>query len=112
MSDFPILDAIEQAEALRLGQARAEQAASHAERVEPNWRDSALEAVRLYAERNPRFLAYQVRAPVPSGVTRRAIGAIMPAAARCGWIAKDGYELDDTGAPKTAWRSLIYGGAA
>lgn len=112
MSDLPLLDAIEQADALRAGQLRAESAASHAERVEPNWKDSALEAVRLYAEHNPRFLAYQVQVPVPSGVTRRALGAIMPAAARRGWIVADGYELDEWGSAKTAWKSLIYGGAA
>lgn len=112
MSDFPILDAIEQADALRAGQLRAEQAASHAERVEPNWCDQALEAVRLHATHNARFLASHVGVPVPSGVTRCSIGAIMPKARKLGWIKPDGFALDSYGSPKTAWKSLIYGGAA
>lgn len=112
MSDFPILDAIEQAEAVRAGQLRAESAASHAERVEGGWKAQALDAVRLHATRNERFLAEHVRVPVPDGVTRCSIGAIMPAAARRGWIVSDGYGIDSYGSPKTCWKSLIYGGAA
>lgn len=108
MSDSPLIDYIE---ALRQGQARAEQAAGHAERVEPGWRSQALEAVRLHAQRNARFLAEHVRVPVPSGVTRCSIGAIMPKARKLGWIKADGFALDSFGSPKTVWRSMIYGGA-
>lgn len=109
---LPLLDYIDRTEALRAGQARAEQAADHAERAEHGWREQALDAVRRHALRNERFLAEHVKVPVPTGVTRCSIGAIMPAARRAGWIVADGYALDSYGSPKTAWRSLIYGGAA
>jgi hypothetical protein len=112
VSDLPLLDAIEQAEAVRAGQLRAESAASHAERVAPGWREQALDAVRLHATRHERFLAEHVALPVPSTADRRAMGAIMPEAARRGWIKRDGFALDSYGSPKSSWRSLIVGGAA
>ncbi len=112
MSDSPLLDYIEQSTALSRALVRAEAAASHADRVDADWRERALEAVRAHATRNERFLTEHVNLPVPSGVTRRAAGVIIRRAASLGWIEADGYALDSTGAPKTCWRSLIYGGAA
>jgi hypothetical protein len=112
MSDSPLLDYIEQSLALSKALDRAESAASHAARVEPGWREQALEAIRSHATRNQRFLVEHVKMPVPNGVTRRAAGAIIRRAASLGWVKWDGYALDSTGAPKSCWRSLIYGGAA
>jgi hypothetical protein len=83
----------------------------HAEHEEPGWAGQALRAVRAYALTHDRFLAEHVELPVPEGVTRRAVGAIMPKAARAGWITADGYALDHYGSPKTCWRSLIFKGA-
>lgn len=114
MSDFPILDAIERAEAIRAGQARADQAMAKAEESEPGFKALALEAVRRHALRVERFLAEHVTLPpLPSGRKRNGVmGSLMPEAVRRGWVAADGFAIDSHGSPKTAWKSLIVGGAA
>jgi predicted ATPase len=100
------------AERRAAGRARVDvavaKAAKHAERERPGWMKKALESVRRYALTHDRFLAEQVGLSVPAKADRRATGAIMPEAARRGWIARDGYATDSWGAPKTCWRSLIH----
>lgn len=104
------------ANAVQRGRSRVEvamkKAARHAERERPGWMKKALESVRRYALSHERFLTEQVGLAVPAKADHRATGAIMPEAARRGWIAKDGYAPDSWGAPKTCWRSLIFRGRA
>lgn len=101
------------AAAMEAAHARADlgmtRAAEHAEKVEPGWREQALEAVRLYAASHERFLAEHVHLPIPTEADGRAAGAIMQEAARRGWIRTDGWgpAATSNGTAKRVWRSLI-----
>lgn len=110
MSDLPLLDYIDSAQAR--AEVRASNAAGRAERIEPGWRSAAIEAVRVYAMAHEYFPASHVPMSIPPEADKRASGAIMPAARRLGYVVADGLMLDKFSSWKTRWRSLIYGGAA
>jgi hypothetical protein len=86
---------------------RMDQAAEHAEHVEPGWKQAAAEAVRLYALSHERFIAQDVELSIPADADPRAVGAIFQRARRAGWVKADGFALDRWGSHKTIWRSLI-----
>jgi hypothetical protein len=97
------------------GHAEAERAASRASRIRPGWRQSALDAVRAYAESHERFMAEDVRIfiDLPAEADARALGAIMCDARRAGIVKADGYApaRSSNGTPKVRWRSLVRVGA-
>ncbi len=113
---LPLFDGLASAEAARNARARADagmaQAAERAERVEPGWRDGALEAVRRYALRHSHFMAEDVPLGIPSSADPRAAGAVFTDAMRRGWIAKAGYAPANTSnrSPKVLWASRILSG--
>jgi hypothetical protein len=103
------------AEARRdLGAARAE---SHADHVDPAWRERALAAVLAHAQRHHTFLMEDVHAaaPMPEGADPRAWGAIAKEARRRRWVHPHGYAPANSSnrGPKVLWLSLVrLGGAA
>lgn len=90
-------------------------AVTHAERVEPGWKSTALAAVRDFAASHAEFLTEDVRAvcPTPADADTRAWGAVMQAARRAGVIEAHGYGLANCSnqSPRVKWRSLIWRGA-
>ncbi len=108
---FPLFDSIESARAR--ADVGMERASSHAEHVEPGWRQSALEAVRSYARGHDRFLAENVPIAVPSEADPRAVGAVFREAQRRGWIRADGFAPANSSnrSAKVRWLSLLFGGA-
>lgn len=93
------------------GHAEAERAAAKATRIDPTWRESALDAVRAHAERHDTFLAEDVRPLIdlPDGADPRALGAVMRDAQRAGIVKADGYApaRSSNGTPKVRWRSMV-----
>jgi hypothetical protein len=85
-------------------------ASGRAERLEPGWKSTALEVLRVYALTHERFISEHVSLYVPPEADRRALGGVFPEAKRRGWIVADGTARDSWGSWKTRWRSLIYGG--
>lgn len=96
---------------LQRGHAGAARAAAKATRIDPTWRESALDAVRRYAESHERFLAEDVRIfiDLPDEADPRALGQVMRDAQRAGIVRADGYSpaKSSNGTPKTRWRSLV-----
>jgi hypothetical protein len=93
-------------------QAGIANASGRAERLEPGWKSTALEVLRVYALTHERFLSEHVGIHVPSDADRRALGAVFREANRLGWLVSDGVERDQYGSHKTVWRSLICGGGS
>ena len=91
-------------------------AAQHAEDVEPDWQEKALDFLRTFAQERSLFSGEMVReashASVPEPPHLRAWGAIMLTAAKRGWIVKDGYiQVQNPRAHRAnaaLWKSRIY----
>lgn len=89
-----------------------QRAVEHADRVEPEWSELALDFLGRFARQHPYpFLIEQVIAEsigdVPQPPTTKAWGAIVRRASREGWLVKAGY-ADATATrnacPKILWR--------
>lgn len=103
MADFPLIDLIEarKAEAARAwaaAEAGAEVAAGHAERVEPGWKDAALDALVRFAVRadGASFMVEDVReyaeerCDLPAPPKNCAWGAVVLRAKREGYVVRAG----------------------
>ena len=98
---------------------RIARAAQHAEDIEPDWQEKALNFLRTFAQKQCSFSGEIVREAsqgcVPEPPHLRAWGAIMLTAAKRGWIAKDGYiQVQNPRAHKAnaaLWKSRIYKGS-
>lgn len=111
---LPLFDILDQEAARVRAEVGMARAAERAEKVEPGWRASALESVRLHALAHETFLAENVAIFVPQEADPRAAGAVFQAARRRGWIRADGFAPANSSnrSAKVRWRSMIYGGAA
>lgn len=100
-------------QAHKVAKARAElgmaRAAEKAERLEPGWKDAALEAVYRHALAHDHFMAEDVPIVFPPGASHTGSGAIVKRAEKLGWITPDGFAPARTSndGPKTRWRSLL-----
>jgi len=107
-NDAPLFASVDAARAK--GHAAAGHAASKAARIEPGWKQAALETVRSFALRTENFLSEHVPFEIPLGADRRALGSIMKEAERLGYIRADGAApaVSSNSSLKTRWRSLIF----
>lgn len=101
-----------EAQAARLrAELGATRAADKAQRLDPSWTDTALEAVRAHARDHEVFMAEDVvkHCPMPQSADPRAWGSVLQSARRRGWIKPDGYAPANSSnrSPKVRWRSLI-----
>jgi hypothetical protein len=98
-------------------------AADHAEAEAPGWSDRALDYVHRYLREHPGkpVIAAEVRTLVHAqGLdlppSPYAWGAVMRAAARRGWIKRDGFtnygDATTHTQPVTVWKSLVEGTGA
>ena len=118
--DAPVPKSKAQAKRILAQQGRAlrdvgiEQAAEHAERVEPDWKDTAYDAFCAVARKHGEFTTEQARKlsrHVPDPPDKRAWGHVAQRAVKAGIIERAGYVAADD--PKvhrnvvTLWRSRI-----
>jgi hypothetical protein len=96
------------------GHTRAKDAADHANRVSPQWIETAVCFVRLFSleHRAQTFLAEDVRAAAESwGLSAapdgRSWGHVMKRAEREGFVVPCGYRaaVSSRGSPKVLWRA-------
>lgn len=105
--------------ARELAQRGMQQAADHADAVEPRWTDRAFDMLKQYAVENREFMTEDVRVwananglaapPAP-----QAWGAVTQRASREKLIVVDRYQPTRVppahATPRPVWRSKIYGG--
>lgn len=111
-NDLPLIAAIEAKEAARnRAELGATRAAAKAERVEPGWQASAVEAIRKFASTHRYFVIEAVRAeyPTPEGASAKAWGHVVREAVRLGYVRKHGYAptASSNGSPKVLWESTV-----
>lgn len=102
------------ATARQRGHARAKDAADHANRVSPQWIETAVAFVRrfVWGHRTHPFLAEEVRAAaeawgLPAAPDGRSWGHVMKRAEREGVVVPCGYRaaVSSRGSPKVLWRA-------
>lgn len=107
---------IEQMDLFAARAAKAEAMARVEEHADTSWKAAARQAVLNAARELPRFTSDDVMDRIGGEVSThelRALGPVMLAAAKCGWIAKvdcaavPSRRTSLHASPRTVWRSLI-----
>ena len=91
-----------------------QQAAQHADDLQPKWSDMALDRIRAYAASHPQFISEEMTdwaagQGFVSPADPRAWGAPFQKAARLGIIRKVGYGISQRRhlSPTPLWQSLV-----